>query len=139
MRGFVIAATILLATAASINAMPAGYCMGVARGYHPLRMLSSRLEVYVLPSSYAAQVCSGHIFTEPSSSTTTIQRGSNLSFDQVLTIARTMRSKSLSKSLTNTIKEVLGSVRSAGGTVDGQSVQSILNAIDSGQIQVPAE
>ena len=68
-----------------------------------------------------------------------IKHSGNITFDEVLDIARTMRSKSLAKNLANGAKEILGTAQSVGCTVDGQPPHDIIDQINSGEIEVPDE
>ena len=68
-----------------------------------------------------------------------IKHSGNITFDEVLDIARTMRSKSLAKTLANGAKEILGTAQSIGCTVDGQPPHDVIDAISAGEIEVPDE
>ena len=50
-----------------------------------------------------------------------------------------MRSKSLAKSLAGGAKEILGTAQSVGCTVDGKPPHDVIDAINSGEIEVPDE
>ncbi|KAH6914190.1 ribosomal protein L11 [Coprinopsis sp. MPI-PUGE-AT-0042] len=49
-----------------------------------------------------------------------IKHSGNIPLDEIIEIARTMKSKSLAKELSGTVKEILGTAQSVGCTVDGQ-------------------
>lgn len=68
-----------------------------------------------------------------------IKHSGNITLDEVYDIARTMRSKSLAKDLAGGAKEILGTAQSVGCTVDGQPPHDIIDAINSGEIEVPEE
>ncbi|KAI0745449.1 60S ribosomal protein L12 [Earliella scabrosa] len=68
-----------------------------------------------------------------------IKHTGNITFDEILDIARTMRSKSLAKDLAGGAKEILGTAQSVGCTVDGQPPHDIIDQINSGEIEVPDE
>ncbi len=83
-----------------------------------------------------------HICTEPPrdrKKEKNIKHSGNITFDEVLDIARTMRSKSLAKTLANNAKEILGTAQSVGCTVDGKPPHDIIDAITAGEIEVPEE
>ncbi|KAG5459075.1 MAG: ribosomal protein L11 [Olpidium bornovanus] len=63
----------------------------------------------------------------------------NLTLDQVIEAARQMRYKSLARELSGTVKELLGTANSIGCTVDHMSPQDVIEKIDNGEIEVPAE
>ncbi len=59
-----------------------------------------------------------------------------MSFDEILEIAKVMRDRSMARTLTGTVKEILGSCVSVGCTVDGQSPRDIQTKIDNEEITV---
>lgn len=66
-----------------------------------------------------------------------VKHNGNITMKQVIDIARTMRFKSLAKELSGTIKEILGTAQSVGCTVDGKHPHDVIEAIDSGDVEVP--
>jgi Ribosomal protein L11, RNA binding domain len=68
-----------------------------------------------------------------------IKHSGNVTFDEIIEISRTMRSKSLAKALSGVAKEILGTAQSIGCTVDGQPPHDIIDGINSGEIEVPDE
>uniref|UniRef100_A0A915K9Z7 Large ribosomal subunit protein uL11 n=1 Tax=Romanomermis culicivorax TaxID=13658 RepID=A0A915K9Z7_ROMCU len=68
-----------------------------------------------------------------------IKHSGNLTIDQVINIARTMRPRSMAKQLEGTVKEILGTCQSVGCTIEGQHPHDIVEKIRSGEIQVPQE
>ena len=68
-----------------------------------------------------------------------IKHSGNLTFDQILDIARQMRPRSMAKELQGTVKEILGTARSVGCTVDGVSPSEIRKKIDDGEVVVADE
>ncbi|KAK4046687.1 60S ribosomal protein L12 [Microbotryomycetes sp. JL201] len=68
-----------------------------------------------------------------------IKHSGNVDLDAIIEIARTMRYKSLGKTLADTCKEILGTANSVGCTVDGQSPQAIIEQIRAGEIEIPSE
>lgn len=50
-----------------------------------------------------------------------------------------MRTKSLAKDLAGGVKEILGTAQSVGCTVDGKPPHDVIDAINSGEIEVPEE
>jgi len=68
-----------------------------------------------------------------------IKHSGNLSVDQIVNIARTMRPRSMAKKLEGTVKEILGTCQSVGCTVDGQHPHDIIEKIRSGEVQIPSE
>jgi large subunit ribosomal protein L12e len=65
-------------------------------------------------------------------------RSGNISFDQVLKIAKWMdaEGKSRAKSFKGSVKQVLGSCVSVGCTVDGRSAKEVTKDVEEGTIKV---
>jgi ribosomal protein L11 len=63
-----------------------------------------------------------------------IKHSKSISLDEIISIARIMRFKSLSKDLGGTVKEVLGTAFSVGCQVDGRSPKEVSDDITSGDI-----
>ena len=68
-----------------------------------------------------------------------VTHSGNITLDAVITIARAMRFKSMARELVGTVKEVLGTARSIGCTVNSKSPQDIIKGIDDGEIEIPSE
>ena len=66
-----------------------------------------------------------------------IKHTGNLSLDEVIAIARTMRVRSMAKALSGTVKEVLGTCQSVGCTVEGSHPHDIIDKINAGEQEVP--
>jgi len=56
----------------------------------------------------------------------------NLTFDEVIEIAKAMRPRSMARTFAGTIKEILGTCVSIGCTVEGVSAKEALKAVDQG-------
>ena len=68
-----------------------------------------------------------------------VKHSGNISFDDVLSIARTMRPRSMARTLAGTCKEILGTAQSVGCTVDGRPAHDIIDDINDGSLEVPSE
>ena len=66
-----------------------------------------------------------------------ILHNGNLTINDVYGVARKMRERSLAKHFSGTVKEILGTARSVGCTVDGQPPQQIIDAINKGEFTTP--
>ena len=64
-----------------------------------------------------------------------IKHSKSIPLDEIISIGRTMRYKSLAKDLSGTVKEVLGTAYSVGCQVDGRSPKDISDDINSGAIE----
>ncbi|QIX00905.1 hypothetical protein AMS68_006422 [Peltaster fructicola] len=63
----------------------------------------------------------------------------SIPLDEIINIARTMRSKSMAKDLKGTVKEILGTAFSTGCQVDGRSPKLVSDDVESGEIEIPEE
>lgn len=68
-----------------------------------------------------------------------IKHDGNLTLDQVIDVARTMRSRSMARQLSGTVLEMLGTCMSLGCTVNGEAPGDIQAGIKSGEIVIPDE
>lgn len=50
-----------------------------------------------------------------------------------------MRPRSMARELSGTVKEILGTAQSVGCTIDGSPAHDIIDDVNSGAIEVPAE
>jgi ribosomal protein L11 len=64
-----------------------------------------------------------------------IKHSGNIPLDEIIEIARTMKVKSLSKSLKGGVKEILGTAFSVGCRVDGRSPKDVSDDIENGEIE----
>merc|ERR1712018_1036711 len=68
-----------------------------------------------------------------------IKHSGNITLDDIIDIARQMRPRSMSKELSGCMKEILGTAQSVGCTVDGQDPHDVIDGINDGTIDCPAE
>jgi len=66
-----------------------------------------------------------------------IKHDGNVALEEIYTIARTMRNRSMAKTFEGTVKEILGTANSVGCKVDGQTPRDIHSKINAGEITVP--
>lgn len=57
--------------------------------------------------------------------------------DQIIDIAKTMRPRSMSRQLSGTVKEILGTAQSVGCTVDGSHPHDKIDEINDGSLTIP--
>nr|ABC67745.1 ribosomal protein L12 [Anthopleura elegantissima] len=65
-----------------------------------------------------------------------IKHNGNISMEQLIDIAKTMRPRSMARKLSGTVKEILGTCQSVGCTVDGQPPHDIIDKIDDGEVEI---
>ena len=63
-----------------------------------------------------------------------VKHSGNISLDDCVEIARIMRPRSRAKTLAGTVKEILGTAKSTGCTVEGEDPQDIQEQIEDGTI-----
>ncbi|OJJ47877.1 hypothetical protein ASPZODRAFT_64454, partial [Penicilliopsis zonata CBS 506.65] len=63
-----------------------------------------------------------------------IKHNKSVSFDEIVEIARTMRTRSLAKELKGTVLEILGTAFSVGCQVDGRSPKDVSDDVKAGEI-----
>ncbi len=68
---------------------------------------------------------------------TSVKHNGNLSLNDVYDIARKMRTKSMARTFTGTVKEILGTANSLGCTIDGQSPKAVQAKVESGELVTP--
>ena len=68
-----------------------------------------------------------------------IKHSGNISLDDIINAARIMRPRSMSREFSGVMKEILGTAQSVGCTVDGQDPHDVIDAINAGEIDCPAE
>jgi len=96
-----------------------------------VNMETKEFEVEVgVPSTSALVLKEAGI--EKGASTTGRQVAGDLTFEQVLKIAKILSKKSYSTTLQSVVKEVLGTCSSMGITVDGRSPKKVLQEVNEG-------
>jgi len=68
-----------------------------------------------------------------------ILHNGNISLEDVYETARALRFKSMAAKFAGTVKEVLGTCRAVGCTVDGMTPKEVTEKINSGEIVTPNE
>jgi len=66
-----------------------------------------------------------------------VKHNGNITWNDIMVIARAMRPRSVAKTLKGTVKEVLGTAHSVGCTIDGQHPHELIESIQSGETDVP--
>lgn len=66
-----------------------------------------------------------------------VKHTGNISLDDCIEIARIMRPRSMARELKGTVKEILGTAKSTGCTVEGEDPQDVQQSIEDGDIEIP--
>lgn len=69
----------------------------------------------------------------------TVKHSGNITFDDILSVARTMRPRSMARELQGTVKEILGTAQSVGCTIDGRPPHDLIDDINDGSLEIPSE
>uniref|UniRef100_A0AAY4EII5 Large ribosomal subunit protein uL11 n=1 Tax=Denticeps clupeoides TaxID=299321 RepID=A0AAY4EII5_9TELE len=67
-----------------------------------------------------------------------IKHSGSVPFDEIVSIARVMRPRSIARELSGTIKEILGTAQSVGCTIDGRPPHDVIDDINSGKQECPS-
>ena len=68
-----------------------------------------------------------------------IKHDGDITLDDVYSIARVMRPRSIAKTFSGTVKEIMGTARSVGCTIDGETPATLQQRIDDGELVCPDE
>ncbi|XP_054582840.1 60S ribosomal protein L12-like [Eptesicus fuscus] len=98
----------------------------------------SLLQIEVVPSASALIIKALKEPPRDRKKQKNIKHSGNITFDEIVSIARQMRHRSLARELSGTIKEILGTAQSVGCNVDGRHPHDILDDINSGAEECPA-
>jgi len=101
-----------------------------------MRVQNRNAVISVLPSASALLLKELNEKPRDRKKVKNIKHDGNLTLDQVVKCAKLMESRSLSKTLKGTVKQLLGTCNSLGCTVNNEKPTSIIEKINSGQIDV---
>jgi large subunit ribosomal protein L12e len=102
-----------------------------------LKVLNRQAEVSLRPSAALLII---QALKEPArdrKKVKNIKHNGNISFEDVLEVARKMRSKSNAKTYVGTVKEILGTCVSVGCKVNGSDPRDLQQQISDGNLEVP--
>ena len=66
-----------------------------------------------------------------------VKHNGNITLDEVISIARIMKERSMARQLSGTVKEILGTCQSVGCTIDGVAPHDMIEQIDDGDVEIP--
>ena len=66
-----------------------------------------------------------------------VKHDGNLTLDEVIDVARVLRPRSIARTLSGSVKEILGTCVSVGCTVNGSNPRDVQKKIDDGEIEIP--
>ncbi|XP_063626526.1 large ribosomal subunit protein uL11 [Cydia splendana] len=65
-----------------------------------------------------------------------IKHSGNISLEDVISIAKTMRPRSMARELSGSVKEILGTAQSVGCTVEGRPPHDLITDINTGALTI---
>ncbi|KAA8544048.1 hypothetical protein F0562_021775 [Nyssa sinensis] len=104
-----------------------------------LTVQNRQAKVSVVPSAAALVIKALKEPERDRKKTKNIKHTGNISLDDVIEIAKTMRPRSMAKDLTGTVKEILGTCVSVGCTVDGKDPKDLQQEIADGDVEIPQD
>merc|ERR1712071_69653 len=102
-------------------------------------VLNRQAQIEIIPSAAALII---QALAEPArdrKKEKNILHDGNITLNQVYEITRKMRPRSMSRTFSNNVKEILGTCVSVGCTVDGETPGDIQEQIDEGTLVTPEE
>lgn len=71
--------------------------------------------------------------------TKNIKHSGDLTLEDIIAVARALRTRSMARKLEGTVKEVLGTAQSVGCTVEKSNPHEVIEKIKAGEIAIPEE
>jgi len=68
-----------------------------------------------------------------------IKHSGNITYNEVISIAKQIRERSMSRNLAGTVKEILGTCQSVGCTVQNLPPHDLIEQINAGRLEVPTK
>merc|ERR1719262_414027 len=99
-----------------------------------LEIANRQAQVFVIPSASALVIKALKEPPRDKKKVKNILHDGNLTLDDVVEIAKTMRTRSMAKKFSGTVKEILGTCVSIGCTVDGRDPKDVTKDITNGVI-----
>ena len=100
-----------------------------------LTIQNRQAEIEIIPSASSLVIKALKEAPRDRKKVKNIKHNGNISFDDVLSIARTMRDKSFAKTMAGSVKEILGTCYSIGCTVAGENPKTLQEQITNGTVE----
>jgi len=104
-----------------------------------LEIRNRQASVFVIPSASALVIKALNEPPRDKKKVKNIKHDGNLTMDDIITIARTMRQRSMAKAFSGTVKEILGTCVSIGCTVENRCPKDVTKDITDGVITIKDE
>merc|ERR1739843_7840 len=95
-----------------------------------LLVVNRKVSVEVIPSATALLIKALKEPPRDKKKEKEIQHDGDITFDDVMAIAKQMRPRSMAKDMAGTVKEILGTARAIGCTIDGQEPEDVTEQIN---------
>ncbi len=66
-----------------------------------------------------------------------MKHNGDISWKDVIEIAKVMRPRSMARKMKGTVKEILGSAQSVGCTIEGKHPHDVIEEVDNDQREIP--
>jgi large subunit ribosomal protein L12e len=66
-----------------------------------------------------------------------VKHNGDISWKDVIEIAKVMRPRSMARKMKGTVKEILGSAQSVGCTIEGKHPHDVIEEVDNDQREIP--
>ena len=100
-----------------------------------LRCQNRAAEISIKPSSSALLIKELGNYERDRKKVKNVNHKGNLTFEQIKKVAKVMEEKSMAKTSSGTVKQVLGTCMSLGCSVDKQSPKQIIAKINNGELK----
>jgi len=104
-----------------------------------LRIQNRQATVSVVPSAAALIIKALKEPPRDRKKVKNIKHSGDITMDDIIAAARTMRPRSMSKEFSGVMKEILGTAQSVGCTVGGEDPHDIIDGINDGSVDCPSE
>merc|ERR1712123_402886 len=104
-----------------------------------LRIQNRQATVSVVPSAAALIIKALKEPPRDRKKVKNIKHSGDITMDDIIAAARTMRPRSMSKEFSGVMKEILGTAQSFGCTVDGEDPHDVIDGINDGSVDCPSE
>ncbi|XP_062411253.1 60S ribosomal protein L12 [Sardina pilchardus] len=68
-----------------------------------------------------------------------VKHSGSVALEEIVSIARVMRHRSIARELSGTVKEILGTAQSVGCTIDGRHPHDVIDDINAGKLEIASE
>ncbi|XP_036598088.1 60S ribosomal protein L12-like [Trichosurus vulpecula] len=103
-----------------------------------LTIQNGQVQIEVVPSASALIIKALKESPRDRKKQKNIKHNGNISFDEIVNIARQMRHRSLARDLSGTIKKILRTAQSVGCNIDAKHPHDVIDDINSGAVECPA-